>query len=106
MKCPNCSSRISTWAVISVSPQVDGPPKVTCQNCNSVFKVKGIYACVLAPLILLTFFPYHLFPSSQILETLVLGCVLSLLYWASFLMFVKLERGEQTGEHHSEPIQK
>jgi len=102
MRCKICSGNISTWTVISASPQRDGPPRVTCGSCGSVFRIKGIYVGVVAPLILLTFFPYRMLPNSQVLETLILAFVVLLLYWLSFLVFIKLEREDQTREHNSE----
>jgi|SRR5712691_2415378 len=106
MKCPICSSKISAWAVISASPQRNGPPSVTCGSCGSILKIKGIYIAVVAPLILLTFFPYRMLPNNQIYETLILAAVASLLYWLSFLLFIKLEGPREIDKDSSRLIQK
>jgi len=45
-------------------------------------------------------------PNNQIYETLILAAVASLLYWLSFLLFIKLEGPREIDKDSSRLIQK
>ena len=62
-----------------------------------------MYAFVMAPMTLFLVFPYQLLPNSVVWSTLILGCVGVLLYWLSFILFVKLKHEDRMVGHPENP---
>lgn len=86
MKCPNCSSHIASWEVLS-----DGWERVRCKKCHSTIRVRGLFPFVMAPMILFIAFPFQLLPQNVVLSSLVLGATGLLMYWLSFILFIRLK---------------
>jgi LSD1 subclass zinc finger protein len=87
MKCPTCRKHIGPRPIL-----LEGAKKVTCANCGAVAGVRGLFAFAMVPALLFIVFPFWLLPDDPGLIMLIVGGAGALLYWISFVVFIKLER--------------
>lgn len=96
MKCPTCEKYISPRLIL-----LDGAKKVTCAACGAAARVRGLFAFIMAPAFLFIIFPFALLPDDSGLVMLIVGVTAAILYWISFMIFIKLEREDQKGSQPS-----